>query len=186
MGSDRKFQLFHPASVRSDDPYRVDADVTWPENVLLSLTAVEGATTLPITPELWTRAILVDTEIPFVRKASSSRETPSEIARDGEVMKVGEPSSDVVAKVLDSLSGYEASRESAEQFLTALASFESDESKLRKALVDSLLLPIAVGIENQEEREDAVSKAGELLSPQTTEQKAAFQTFATKLRRRIA
>ena len=186
MGSDRKFQLFHPASVRSDDPYRVDADVSWPENVLLSLTAVEGATTLPITPELWTRAILIDTEIPFVRKANSSRETPSEIARDSEVMKVGEFRSDVVAKVLDSLSGYEASREPAERFLTALASFESDESKLRKALVDSLLLPMAVGIENQEEREDAVSKAGELLSPQTSEEKAAFQTFATKLRRRIA
>jgi hypothetical protein len=185
IGSERKFQLFHPASVRADDPYQVDASVPWPENVLLALTVVEGATTLPITPELWTRAVLIDTDVPFVGKAKSSRQNLSEITHDSELMKVGEIGSAVVARVLDSLSGYEILRDPAERFLTALASSESDESKLRKALVDSLLLPMAVGIENQEEREDAISRAGEILSQQTSEETAEFQTFAAKIRRRI-
>lgn len=185
IGSDRKYQLFHPASVRADDPYQVDASVSWPENVLLALTVVEGATTLPITPELWTRAVLIDTDVPFVGKANSSMQNLSEITHGSELMKVAEMRSAVVARVLDSLSGYEILRDPAERFLTALASSESDESKLRRALVDSLLLPMAVGLENQEEREDAISRAGEILSQQTSEETADFQRFAAKIRRRI-
>ena len=100
-------------------------------------------------------------------------------------MKAGEVSRDMIGRVLDSLSGYEVLREPAQRFLTALASSESDESKLRRALVTSLLLPMAVGIENQEERQDAISKAEEVLLQQTSEEQAEFHAFAVKLRRRI-
>lgn len=175
-------QLLHPSLISPEAAYRDLAEIRWPSNVLLSASIVEGATTLPLCRDLWNAAVLVDTDGETPKPSA----VPDVVELDPEsgLMRV-EPPIEGEADYFEMLPGYEALRESSERYLSALSNFEGDQEKLVRALAESILLPFAASITDDEER-------GELLQPLTKMVStvglptAELESLVRKIRRRIA
>lgn len=58
----RRIPLFPPGLVDASDPYSGASHVGWPSRVLLSMIPVTGAAMLPVPPEVWRHAVLIDTD----------------------------------------------------------------------------------------------------------------------------
>ena len=175
-------QLLHPSLISPEVAYSDLAEIRWPSNVLLSASIVEGATTLPLCRDLWNSAVLVDTDGETPKLSA----VPDVVELDPEsgLMQV-DPPIEVEADYFEMLPGYESLRESSERYLSALSNFEGDKEKLVRALAESILLPFAASINDEEER-------GELLQPLTVIvgtvglPTAELESLVRRIRRRIA
>jgi len=84
--------LFHPNALRSADKYRGAASLRWPKNVFLCGTVSEGATTLPMSPDIWPYASFIESVIE--PGDSDGVEDLSEASFTGDVFRLDEPAED--------------------------------------------------------------------------------------------
>ncbi len=57
----RALPIVHPGFIEPSNPYAAAARLVWPENVLLAGTLVNGAATVPLAPDLWAYACVIET-----------------------------------------------------------------------------------------------------------------------------
>lgn len=149
-------RIFHPSAVNPDDTYRDCFNLRWPRNLLLSATLVEGATTLPVTPDIWTSAIAVETDSCTGPRTESSE--VFEIDLSLELKEMPDAHDGVSDELLETLPEYSPYSETLNQFSTALSCFEPSKSKLETALIESLVSPLLVTLNNDDSRESAVAR----------------------------
>ncbi|MBS1984405.1 MAG: hypothetical protein JST16_09540 [Bdellovibrionales bacterium] len=136
-----EISLFHPAGVSSSDPYRGEARLKWPENLLLAATVLEGPTTLPVAPALWADGVYIDVQaVPRVGAAGE----PSDASL--ELFRTNEEKVDVewVQQVLPS------AERVAFRFEAGLRTVASEG--FSKAVTRSVIVPIAASMPNEAER----------------------------------
>ena len=176
-------KLFHPALISSEDTYRNLAEIQWPSNVLLSATIVEGPTTLPLSRNLWDTAVLIETD----GETPKSSPTPefAELDPEGDLVVLTGSPDEIAAEHFDNIPGYESLREASERYLRALACFEGDEGQLGQALVESTILPSIASIDEEDERDEMLTRLTES-GKSTGLEPAELVALARRIRRRIA
>lgn len=175
-------QLFHPSLISPKDAYRDLAEVQWPSNLLLSASIVEGVTTLPVCHELWNDAVLIETDCE-VQKAWT---TPEAAEIDPESGLIGgEAQTEVATNYFETLTGYKSLRGASDRFLAALSSFEGDPNKLFRALAESILLPFAASINDEDERSELLQQLTEVCNSAGFET-SELMSMTRRIRRRIA
>lgn len=177
---DRYLRLFHQSTVSHEDPYRNMRDVQWPSNLLLSATVVEGATTLPISLEVWSRGVLIETDgdVPLVKAFPEV----SDIACDKPLLGLPEKRIGVTDVLFETLPEYGPFRDLSERFISTLSCFEPDNQKLERAFLETVLLPIAVSSTNEEEVSEALRRLSSATKALSADE---MQLLARRLRRRI-
>lgn len=81
--------LFHPNAVRPRERYRAAASLRWPANIFLCGTLSEGPTTLPISPDIWPYATLIEASVE--PGDSNASDEVSEASMAGDVFRLDEP-----------------------------------------------------------------------------------------------
>lgn len=144
-----EISLFHPSAVEASDPYRSDSRIEWPRNLLLAATLVEGPTTLPVTPDLWSDGVLIQTDL----EATSG--VPTGLSNDPSEIEAS-------SNLLDASPSFEASewiqevafgaRAVAGQFEGGLRTLGVDASALEQTITKCVVVPFLASIEDEEER----------------------------------
>jgi hypothetical protein len=176
--SGRDLRLFHQSAVSPDDAYRDMHQFQWPSNHLLSATVVEGATTLPISLEVWSRGVFIETDndAPCLHTSPEISEIPSIRALSG----VPEKQMGVLDVLLEAFPEYGPFKDLSERFISALSCFEPDKNKLERAFLESILLPLAISSTNDEEREETLARLNTLSTDSD-----ALQFIARRITRRV-
>lgn len=128
-------------------PIRGGGEFIVPERLLFAATAVAGATTLPMSADLWDVAVAVEVER---APTGGSRNPPSEIAFEA-LQKPGVSNAAVVQEVLAEFPGAVLLEASLERYAAALSSVK-DKAQVRAALFEGLVVPWLMSL-SQEERE---------------------------------
>jgi hypothetical protein len=180
IAGDRYLRLFHQASVSIDDPYREMHHVQWPSNLLLAATVVEGATTLPISLEIWSRGLFIETDgdVPL----GTTLPEVSDIACDKPLSGLPEERIGITDVLLESLPEYGPFRGLSERFISNLSRFEPDDQKLERAFLETILLPIAITSTGDEEVSEALARLSNASNALSADE---MQHLARRLRRRI-
>jgi hypothetical protein len=178
-----RIPLFHSGAPISS-PVRVDPILVWPSNLWLAATSVDGPTSLPISRELLAHAVVIEADECPPTPGGAER-PPSEIALDGNVVTPGEIPAGVVDGLVELLPDARGYRSSLKRFGAMLARFQSDPRWLRTALVESVLLPVAVTLESEEERGEALATLGKHLDADA-EETGRLVALGRRVRRRIA
>lgn len=144
-----EISLFHPSAVEPSDPYKSEARIEWPKNLLLAATLVEGPTTLPVAPDLWNDGVLIQTDL------EGTSGVPTGLSNDPSEFEVS-------SNLLGALPSFEASEWIPEiavgahavagQFEGGLRTLGLDAAALQQALTRSVVVPFIASIENEEER----------------------------------
>jgi hypothetical protein len=176
----RCLRLFHQSTISLEDPYRNMHQVQWPSNLLLSATIVEGATTLPISLEVWNRGVLIETDgdTPLV----STLPEVSDIVCDKGLLGLPEKRIGIPDVLLETLPEYGPFRDLSERFLSALSCFEPDNKKLERAFLESILLPIAISSTSEEEGAESLARLSNATNALSADE---MQLLARRIRRRI-
>jgi hypothetical protein len=152
--------LFHPQAIDPSDPYRSEARVQWPANLLLAATVIEGPTTLPVAPDVWNESILA------VAETDGDFTGPIEL---GELSEVDSSSSlldsapasdhlDWISEELPWLHGL------ARRMAGALAPLITDQATLKTALTRSIVVPYLASIPDEEQRAGEIARLGKSFS----------------------
>lgn len=175
-------RLFHPAAL-STVGGTADHEVKWPRALRLAATAIEGSTTLPLSRELWDRAVVI-----YVKSApapATSRRPPlTELPLSSALLEPGEPQEELVSELLGELAEAAPCAGGLELYAASLARFERDKAKLRAALVQGMLLPAAVTLSAQGEQDAALATLQEYT--ETGGEQSAARDMIQQLRRRLA
>jgi hypothetical protein len=181
--SNSTLQLFHPTVAAPSDPYYDMCEINWPTNLLLAMTVVEGATTLPISPDIWINAVLVETD------GDSAGISPypevSEVNLDEEMTGLPDQQTGISDALLESLPAYVPFRNTSERYLSALSYFESDLHNLETAFIESLLLPLIVSLSSDEECDKALNHLIEAASTSASDP-LELEPLAQRIRRRLS
>ena len=176
-------KLFHPSAISTTNGDRCLADIQWPPNVLLSATLVEGPTTLPVTRDLWSTAVLIETD------GEGSRVSPipevTELAPNSSLMKSLESPPDLGANIFEDLPGYESFQDVSVRFLGALSYFENEQERLDLTVIETILLPIILSTDNEEERDEMINKLSKL-NGQVGLSSSKWTSLVRRIRRRVA
>lgn len=73
----KTIRLAHPNMFTSEDPYFAAAEFTWPDNVLLAGTIVDGPATISLPPSLWADASYIDLDLVASTPKAPSSEAPA-------------------------------------------------------------------------------------------------------------
>jgi hypothetical protein len=138
---------FLRAPVPTSVPIRGGGEFIVPERLLFAATAVAGATTLPMSADLWDVAVAVEVDR---APTSGSRNPPSEVAFEA-LQKPGVSNAAVVQEVLAEFPGAVLLEASLERYAAALSSLK-DKTQVRAALFEGLVAPWLMSL-SQEERE---------------------------------
>lgn len=84
--------IFHPNAVRVSDKYRAAASLHWPANIFLCGTLSVGPTTLPVSPDVWPYATLIETSVE--PGDTSASDDVSEASMAGDVFSPDGPQED--------------------------------------------------------------------------------------------
>jgi len=182
-----EISLFHPLAVDADEPYRACARMTWPENLLLAATLVEGPTTLPVASDVWADSVLIQTDVGESPSSVQTANLPtdiSEIDPKGPLLPSQTPPGDHAST--DSLDGIVKSndiRDVASRFERALSAFQSDPTALQVELVRGVLVPWVASIANDEDRAGAIADISKTLGAKAS---VGLQEAVEGARRRTA
>jgi hypothetical protein len=141
--------LFHPAALEAGDPYRLDARVEWPKNLLLAATVIEGPTTLPVAPDLWSDSVLIQTDL------EGAGAIPTGLGSDASEIY---PSSGLLASQasFENLEWIQDLVPSAQavagRFEGGLRTVLSDEATIQQSITKCILVPHLASIEDEEHR----------------------------------
>jgi hypothetical protein len=156
--------------------------VSLPPGLRFAATAVTGPTSLPVSRDLWAHAVVVEVEAqPFT--APSTLEEPSELMLDSEWMTPGSTPTELIKELCEAWPEASEGRPALERFGAMYGRFES-AGKVRTALVESVLLPLAVTLEESEERDEALRVLQGLLDSEQDRERLARS--ARRLRQRLA
>ena len=146
--------LFHPQAIDPSDPYRSEARVQWPPNLLLAATAIAGPTTLPVAPDVWNDSILA------IADADGDFTGPAELGDPSEVdgssgMLDPAPARDPldwISEEIPRLHGF------AKRMASGLAALITDQPTLQTAIARTIVVPHLASIPGDEERADEVAR----------------------------
>jgi hypothetical protein len=160
--------LFHPSAVAASDPYRAQARIEWPGNLLLAATLVEGPTTLPVASDLWADSVLIQTDAEGVSAPSLPAQVPadfSEIDPKSSLIAPGNaddaPPNDWIEDIVKLSSACEVAR----RFERAFRTIQNDPSALQREVVNAVLVPFLASIQDDEERAAVTAEAKKALGP---------------------
>jgi len=123
-----------------------------PSALRFAATAVVGAATVPISPELWSFAVAVETQF----APRSPAEVPiGEIVVDSDLFLPADVPHEAVDDLIDDFPYAVEYRPSIERFASALARFEN-RSRIRAAIIECNILPAIATILNDQERDEAL------------------------------
>jgi len=153
-------QLFHAEGVISQDPRAHQASIAWPKNVLLAATILDGATTLPMTSDVWAYSVLIDSS-GYVEPTGEIQEANVPVS----TLKPAIPPVDagVLESVVEDMLDGVGVRDLLAAFETTIHKFGSalmsqgvtNEKDLRSALDECLVLPILTCLDIERDQEGA-------------------------------
>ncbi|MCI0392416.1 MAG: hypothetical protein MOB07_27105 [Acidobacteria bacterium] len=162
FGQRSDLALFHPSALEDSDPYFTEARLRWPDNVMIAGTFLEGPTTLPAAPELWSYAVLIQTDhdpgldtdqqtvTPQLSEISPrsgllKQQSGNEINSNLDLVKIlKETTSDLaLLRIAASI------RQCAERYGEGLKSWTSEEKTLIAEVLTACLVPMVAIIEDE-------------------------------------
>jgi hypothetical protein len=165
--------LFHPTSVAADDPYRSIGAIQWPKNLLLAVTLVEGAATLPVTPLAWAAGAL------FRAGVEAPATPPTAVVRvptdaPSALFDASNPKHDDVAKALFASLNAALPKATAnylrpviatpvQRLARGLALMQPDPGQVRQALAYSCIVPALAALRSEEERAECLKACKDLV-----------------------
>jgi hypothetical protein len=146
--------LFHPQAIDGSDPYRSDARVKWPPNLLLAATVIEGPTTLPVAPGVWNDSILA------VADADGEFTGPDDLGDRSELdgasgLLDSAPARDQLGWISDELPQLHGL---AKRMAGGLAALTTDPTAIQNAVARSIVVPHVAAIPGEDERAAEVSR----------------------------
>lgn len=125
----------------------------------IAATLVAGATTVPVTPQLWSHAVAIHPE-PGPRSAQSAI-SPGTIALSSELFTLDDVPTGVVDALVDAWPVCGELRPALGRFGSALSRFYDEELRVTEALLHGLILPYVATALSADEQVDALSNAGD-------------------------
>ncbi len=123
----------------------------------LAASLVAGATTVPVTPQLWSHAAAIYSE-----PSSPSAQTAAlgDVALSSELFVPGNEPTGVIDALLDTWPDCRELRPAMSRFGSALTRLYDEEPSVTDALLNGLVLPYVVTALTAEEQAEALSRAG--------------------------
>lgn len=146
--------LFHPQAIAPSDPYRSEARVQWPANLLLAATVTEGPTTLPVAPGVWNESVLTAAEADGESTRADELGDPSEVDGSSGLLDsapVRDPV-DWISEELPRLHGL------SKRMAGGLAALTTDQTALQTAIARSIVVPHVASISDENERAAEVAR----------------------------
>jgi hypothetical protein len=123
----------------------------------LAASLVAGATTVPVTPQVWSHAAAIYSE---PNAAPSRTGATGEVKLSSDLLVPGDEPSDAIAALLDSWPDCRELGPTMRSFGSALARFYP-EQRVRNDLLNGLVLPYVATAFSLEEQAEAVARAGD-------------------------
>jgi len=157
--------LFHPQAIDPSDPYRSEARVKWPANLLLAATVIEGPTTLPVAPDVWKDSILTaaDADGDFTERTDLG--DASEVDGTTSLLDAAPARAQLewISEELPRLHG------NAKRLAGALTALISDSSAQQAVITKSLVVPYLASITNDDDRASEVTRLQKTLNDELGE-----------------
>lgn len=134
------------------------APLTSAPGLRLAASLVAGATTVPVTPQLWSYAAAIYAE---PNSPSVQASTPGDVALSSELLAAGDEPKDAIAALIDAWPDCGDLRPAMSRYGSALAQLYEDERRVSDILLHGLVLPYIVTAFSIEEQAEALSKAGD-------------------------
>lgn len=141
----------------------------------LTASLVAGATTVPVTPQVWSHAAAI---YPDPSTPSASSTAASEVALTSDLLLPADEPADVIEALLEAWPDCRELRPAMSRFGSALARLYDDAPRVSDALLQGLVLPYVATALSAEEQAEAVDKAGD--------PDGAHAQALRRLRRRLA
>ncbi len=140
-------------AIRSAD---LSSELHLPDGLRLSATVVDGATTVPVSPQLWLHAVALRADAELAVPCNECYDLPlsSELFYPGDIPQ--EP----IDEILEAWPEGADLKIALERYGSALARFYSDGKRIYEALLHGLVCPYIATALDDDEQEDAVSKLG--------------------------
>ncbi|RKG99982.1 hypothetical protein D7X32_24890 [Corallococcus carmarthensis] len=124
----------------------------------LAASLVNGATTVPVTPQLWSHAVAIQLgpSAPTTQVA-----TLGDVARSSELFAPGDEPKGAIEALLDAWPDCNELRPAMSRFGAALTRFYDEEDRISDALLRGLVLPYVVTALTLEEQAEALANAGD-------------------------
>lgn len=152
--------LFHPSAVEAGDPYRLDARVEWPKNLLLAVTVIEGPTTLPVAPDLWSDSVLIQTDLEGAGAIPTGLGSDASEVSPSSGLLASQPSFENLEWIQEVVLSAQAV---AGRFEGGLRTVLSDMATIQQSITKCILVPHLASIEDEEHRRTlmkAIEKVG--------------------------
>jgi hypothetical protein len=148
--------LFHPQAIEPSDPYRSEARVQWPANLLLAATVIEGPTTLPVAPDVWNESILAVAETDGDFTGPADLGDLSEVDGSSNLLDSAPTRDqlDWISEEVPRLHGL------AKRMAGGLAALITDQSTLQAAITRSVVVPYLASMPSEEERAGEIKRLG--------------------------
>lgn len=152
--------LFHPQAIDPSSPYRAEARVQWPANLLLAATVIEGPTTLPVAPDIWRDSILTaaDADGDFTERKDLGES--SEVDGSTGLLDAA-PARDQLEWISEELPQLHGN---AKRLAGAVTALISDSSAQQAIITKSLVVPYLASITNDDERAAEVARLQKTLN----------------------
>lgn len=124
----------------------------------LAASLVAGATTVPVSPQLWSHAVAI---VPEPSSPSSHTAASGDLALSSELFVPGDEPKGVIDALLDTWPDCRELRPAMSRFGSALIRLYDDESRVTEGLLNGLVLPYIATALASDEQDDAVGKAGD-------------------------
>lgn len=141
----------------------------------IAATLVAGATTVPVTSQLWSHAVAIYPE-PGANSVQSAI-TPGSISLSSELFSLGDVPTEVVDALIDVWPDCSELRPVLGRFGAALSRLYDEESRVTEALLHALILPYVATALTAEEQVDALGRA--------EDKEGAIALALRRLRRRL-
>ncbi len=150
---------------------------TWemPPGLRLAVTLVVGATTVPVTPELWFHAAALDPEPDSVLASPAG---PGDAALASDLFALGDVPTEAVEGLLDAWPEASEVRAVLGRLGAALTRFSSDIPDIQRALLEGVVVPLVVTTLPELDQEEVLRKLD-------SAEDSGLTLWARRLRRRL-
>lgn len=124
----------------------------------LAASLVTGATTVPVTPQLWSHAAAI---YPEPKSPSTQTTASGDIVLSSELFAPGDEPTEEIDALIDTWPDCSELRPAMSRFGAALARLFDDAPRITEALRSGLVLPYVATVLSTEEQADALNKAGD-------------------------